>query len=120
MISVSVSFTWTVPPVALAPPTLSAIAPTQGPTSGGTAVTLTGTNLQAGATVTIGGSAATNVSVVSATQLSATTPAGTAGAKAVVVTNPDGQSATLARGFLYTSAFILDMSTLDDDTQRLQ
>ena len=60
------------------------------------------------------------MSVLSATQLMATTPTGVTGAKAVVVTNPDGQSATLAGGFLYTSAFILDMSTLDDDTQRPQ
>ena len=104
----------------LAPPTLSAVAPSNGPTSGGTVVTLTGANFQAGATVTIGSTAATDVSVLSATQLIASTPAGSAGAKAVVVTNPDGQSTTLAAGFLYTSAFILDVSTLDDDTQRLQ
>jgi hypothetical protein len=104
----------------LAPPTLSAIIPSSGPSSGGTVVTLTGTDFQTSATVAIGGTAATNVSVLSATQLMATAPAGSAGAKAVVVTNPDGQSATLPGGFLYTSAFILDQSTLDDDTQRLQ
>jgi hypothetical protein len=104
----------------LAPPTLSAITPSSGPSSGGTPVTLTGTDFQTGATVTIGGTAATNVSVLSATQLLATAPAGSAGAKAVVVTNPDGQSATLPGGFLYMSAFILDSSRLDDDTQRLQ
>jgi len=104
----------------LAPPTLSAITPGSGPTRGGTVVTLTGANFQTGATVTIGGAAATNVSVLSATQLIATTPVGSAGARAVVVTNPDGQSATLAGGFFYTSAFILDSSRLDDDTQRLQ
>ena len=104
----------------LAPPTLSAISSSQGPSSGGTAVTLTGSGFQAGATVTIGGTVATNVSVLSATQLIATTPAGSAGAQAVVVTNPEGQSATLAGDFLYTSAFILDNSRLDDDTQRLQ
>jgi hypothetical protein len=104
----------------LAPPTLSAITSSSGPSSGGTVVTLTGANFQTGATVTIGGTAATNVSVLSATQLIVTTPTGSAGAQAVVVTNPDGQSATLAGSFLYTSAFILDQSTLDDDTQRLQ
>ena len=55
----------------------------------------------AGATVTFGGMAATNVVVVNSTTITATTPAGTAGAVTVTVTNPGGQSGSLASGFTY-------------------
>ena len=46
-----------------AQPTVTAISPNSGPTSGGTSVTITGTGFATGATVTIGGAAATNVTV---------------------------------------------------------
>jgi len=82
-------------------PTVTAIDPVSGLVTGGTAVTITGAAFQDGATVTIGGAAATGVAFVSATSLTAVTPAGTAGTADVVVTNPDGQSATLAGGFIY-------------------
>ena len=42
-------------------------------------MTITGTNFAAGATVTFGGTAATNVVVVSSTTITATTPAGVRG-----------------------------------------
>jgi hypothetical protein len=77
------------------------VTPTSGPIAGGTSVTVTGSNFVTGATVTIGGTAATNVSVVNATTITATTPAHAAGAVGVVVTNPDAQSGTLANGFTY-------------------
>ena len=48
-------------------------------------MTLTGTNFAAGATVTVGGAAATSVVVVSTTRITAVTPAGTAGARDVRV-----------------------------------
>ena len=62
------------------------VSPNSGPTAGGTAVTITGTNFAAGATVTFGGTAATNVVVVNSTTITATTPAGSAGAVTVTVT----------------------------------
>ena len=65
------------------PPTVTSVSPVSGSTAGGTAVTITGTNFAAGATVTFGGTAATNVVVVSGTQITATTPAGRAGAVTV-------------------------------------
>ena len=77
-------------------PTLSAINPTSGGTGGGTTVTLTGNNFVSGATVVFDTAAATSVSVVSATSITASTPAHVAGTVAVTVTNPDGQSATLS------------------------
>ena len=94
-------FTYT---AAAAAPTLTSVSPTSGPTAGGTTITLTGTNFVSGATVRVGGTAATNVAFVSATQLTARTPAGTAGARDVQITNPNGQSATRTGGFTYTAA----------------
>jgi hypothetical protein len=82
-------------------PTATAINPTSGPVAGGTDVTITGTNFFSGATVLIGGSAATNVAVVSPTQITAKTPLGAAGPSDVVVTNTDFQSATIHNGFTY-------------------
>ncbi len=94
--------------VAAVTPTLTSLAPVSGRTAGGTAVTLTGSNFAAGATVTIGGAAATSVVVVSSTRITAVTPAGTAGARDVRVALASGQSTTLAGGFTYTSGTSTD------------
>jgi hypothetical protein len=85
----------------VADPTIGTITPTEGPTSGGTAVTITGTNLDSTDSVTFDGVAAP-FSVVSATTLSVVTPPGTAGPADVVVTNPSG-SATALGGFSYVA-----------------
>jgi hypothetical protein len=83
-------------------PTLTSIKPGSGPATGGTAVTLTGSNFVAGATVSIGGAAASGISVVSAKQITAVTGAGVAGLADVAVANPDGQVARLTGKFTYT------------------
>ena len=85
----------------LADPTVTSILPTTGPTAGGTAVTISGDFFLAGATVTIGGVAATSVVVVNDNTITAVTPATTAGAKNIVVTNPNTQFGTLVAGFTY-------------------
>ncbi|MFY9908302.1 MAG: IPT/TIG domain-containing protein, partial [Candidatus Sulfotelmatobacter sp.] len=85
----------------LAPPTVTSVSPSSGSTGGGTAVTITGTNFVAGATVTFGSTAATNVVVVNSTTITATTPAGGAGAVTVTVTNPSSQNGSLANGYTY-------------------
>jgi len=69
--------------------------------AGGESITLTGTGFKTGATVTIGGTAAPSVSYVSATQLTITTPAKTAGDYDIVVTNTDTGSATYVNGISY-------------------
>jgi acid phosphatase len=84
-------------------PGVSNITPDSGPTAGGTAVTISGSNFVAGATVTIGGTAATNVSLVNSNTLNATTPAHAAGTVNVVVTNPDAQTGTLTNGFTFNA-----------------
>jgi len=61
---------------ALIAPTLTAAAPSQGPTAGGTALTLTGANFSAGATVTVGGIPASAVQVVDDTTITCNTPRG--------------------------------------------
>lgn len=87
-------------------PTVASVSPNSGPTGGGTSVTIAGTNFASGATVTFGGVAATNVTVVTSTSITLTTPAHSAGAVTVTVTNPDAQSGSLVGGFAYTSGTI--------------
>lgn len=89
-----------VDPATLPAPTISGFQPTTGSTAGGTAVTITGTNFQSGATVKFGSTSASSVNVQSATSIIATAPAQAAGASAITVTNPDNQSVT-ANGFTY-------------------
>ncbi|WP_067895731.1 IPT/TIG domain-containing protein [Nocardia vaccinii] len=83
-------------------PTVTSVSPTSGPTSGGTAVTITGTNLTTTQSVTVGGATAP-FSVISDTEISAVTPAGTAGAADVVVTTSGG-SVTDTGAFTYVAA----------------
>ncbi|BCW87580.1 hypothetical protein sos41_07100 [Alphaproteobacteria bacterium SO-S41] len=74
----------------IAAPTVTGVSPSSGPASGGTAITITGTNFTGATAVTVGGTSATGITVVNATTITATTPAGTAGARNVVVTTPGG------------------------------
>ena len=85
-------------------PTVTAISPASGLTSGGTTITLNGTNFFGASSVTVGGALATSVNVVSATVLTAVTPAGSIGsAVSVSVTTPGG-TGTLASAFSYYEA----------------
>ncbi|MEI6274226.1 MAG: IPT/TIG domain-containing protein, partial [Phycisphaerae bacterium] len=81
-------------------PTITTVSPTSGSAGGGTLITITGTNFIAGATVTVGGAAATSVVVVSATSITAQTPAGTTGAQDVTVTTGGG-NVTAPGAFTY-------------------
>ncbi|HUK89118.1 MAG TPA: IPT/TIG domain-containing protein, partial [Blastocatellia bacterium] len=85
-------------------PTVTSISPASGPTSGETAITITGSGFQFGATVAIGGAPATNMIVYNSTTITCYTPPGSSGAASVVVTNYDGQSGTLTGGFTYFQA----------------
>jgi Metallo-peptidase family M12/IPT/TIG domain len=81
---------------------VSAIVPSSGLTTGGTPVTITGSGFVSGAAVSLGGAAATSVSVVSSTKITAVAPAHATGKVSVAVTNPGGAGATLSNGFFYT------------------
>ncbi|MUH52218.1 MAG: hypothetical protein F2789_13520, partial [Actinobacteria bacterium] len=87
----------------VAAPTVTSLSPTSGPASGGTVVTITGTNLTGATGVKFGANAATNVVVVSATSVTATAPAGVAGAVTVTVTTPGGTSTNVV-SFTYLVA----------------
>src|SRR5262249_2101921 len=84
-------------------PTVTGVSPTTGPTAGGTPMTIAGTNFLSGATVSVGGTAATGGSVVDSSTITATTPAHAAGLVGVTVTNSDAQAATLANAFTYVA-----------------
>jgi IPT/TIG domain/Metallo-peptidase family M12 len=88
-------------------PSVTSINPASGPLAGGTAVTITGINFRAPASVAFAdlaaGKAATSVVVVNPTTITAVTPAHTAGLKGVVVMNPDQRTSTLTNGFTYSS-----------------
>jgi S-layer homology domain/IPT/TIG domain len=75
--------------------------PTSGPSAGGTPFVVTSSDFQAGAGVTVGGAAATSVSVPDATHVNATAPARPPGTlHDVVVGNPDGTGWSLFKGWL--------------------
>jgi len=84
-------------------PTVNAISPNNGPSSGGTPVTISGTNFLAGALVLFGTVPASNVTVVSTTQIQALTPANAAGLATVTVENSGNLSGVLSSGFTYTA-----------------
>jgi hypothetical protein len=91
--------------VVLPPPTITTISPASGPAAGGTSVTITGTGfLAGGATVAFGASAATNVVVVSDTQITATAPAGSGTANVTVTTSAGTSPAVPAGAFTYFAA----------------
>jgi len=87
----------------LGPPMVSGVAPTTGSTSGNTAVTISGTQFQTGATVLFDSNSCTSVTVVSANSITCITPAHAAGAVTVTVTNPDAQTNTLSSGYTYVT-----------------
>ncbi len=75
--------------------------PNSGDAAGGTVLTVTGTDMLDGATVTVGGVAATGVNVGSFQSLTATAPALAAGTvHDIVVTNSDGSAGTLVKGYV--------------------
>jgi len=85
-------------------PLITGVTPSEGPSFGGTQVTVSGSHLTPDTSVAFGGNPATDVAFVDTSTLTATTPAGPATnpptAVDVVVSNPNG-SDTLADGFLY-------------------
>ncbi|MFC9235381.1 IPT/TIG domain-containing protein [Streptomyces decoyicus] len=87
-------------------PVLSGVVPSQGPTSGGNTVTLTGANLTGATAVTFGATPATSFTVVSPTQITAVAPAGPPGPVTLTVTTPGGTS-TLQSSYFYVNTPVL-------------
>lgn len=89
-------------------PTISTISPSGGTTAGGTVVTITGTDFQVGAEITLGGtpcdgSSGTAANFVNSTEINCTTRSGSAGARTVTVTNPDNQTDQVLTGYTYAN-----------------
>jgi IPT/TIG domain/Bacterial Ig domain len=84
-------------------PVQTVSTPASGSSAGNTPITVTGTGFYGAPTITIGGVAATFVELVSDTELTCRTPAGSLGAAAIVVTNPDGQMCTASLDYTYTA-----------------
>lgn len=82
-------------------PTVASISPLSGPAAGGTPIVITGSRFTPSTTVTIGGTAATNIVIEGGTRLTCKTPAGDAGAADVVVTTGGG-TVTKTNGFTYS------------------
>jgi len=71
-------------------PTVSTASPNSGLTTGGTPITITGTNFTGATGITIGGVACSVFSVINSTTASCTTPAGSAGTASILVTTAGG------------------------------
>ena len=82
-------------------PVLTAINPTQGPVTGATPVTLTGSNFLDAASVNFGGLAAPSVTFKEAAALIAITPPHEPGKVDVEVVNPNGLTSVLPGAFIY-------------------
>lgn len=76
-------------------PTVSSISPTAGPQTGGTTITITGTNFTGVTAVTFGATSAASFTFNSATSITATSPAGSSTVD-IRVTTAGGTSATSA------------------------
>src|SRR5260370_32871303 len=94
--TLTAGFSYFVPPLSIA-----TVSPTVGATGGGTVVTITGTGFTTGvqSSVTFGGVAATNVTIVDAITLQATTPPHAVGTVDIVVTL--GTSVSKPNAFTY-------------------
>lgn len=79
-------------PGTTAAPTVAKVDEDCGPADGGSTVLIYGTNLTGATAVSFGSTAASTFNVVSATEISAISPAETAGTASVVVTTPGGTS----------------------------
>jgi hypothetical protein len=97
------------PPGAPVNPSVSAVSPTTGSTAGGTAVTITGSGFQTGATVTLGAIGQT-ANVENSTTIRVTTSAHDPGPVELSVTNPDGGAVTFAGGYSYASPQSFDFN----------
>ncbi|MCP4709214.1 MAG: S8 family serine peptidase, partial [Planctomycetes bacterium] len=80
-------------------PTLASVSPNHGPTTGGTPVTLSGTMFQQGASVLFDNALADNIVVISANQITCTTPPHFPAMVDVKVINPDQTESYLLNGY---------------------
>ncbi len=85
-------------------PVVTAVGPNTGSSSGGTSVTITGNNFTGATAVLFGGTAAANFTVSSATQITATVPAGFGVVDVSVLTGSGTSATSSADNFTYLAA----------------
>ncbi len=84
-------------------PSITGIVPPEGPITGQTEVTITGSGFVDKPAVTFGGIPAASVTFVNATTIKAVTPLHDSGPVEVIVTNPDGQEGSPKERFTYVA-----------------
>jgi hypothetical protein len=94
-------------------PGLTSVSPASGPTSGGTAVTLSGSNFTNVEWITFGGIAVSTFTVISSSSITVTAPPGLSGTVNVAVTTASGSSSFTSGGrFTYTAVSFPVVSNL--------
>ncbi|MCX5672874.1 MAG: cohesin domain-containing protein [Planctomycetota bacterium] len=97
-------------------PTLLSVSPSEGGDDGGESVTLAGTLFQPGAGVLFGDMPASNVVVLSANQITCTTPSHFPAMVDVTMNNPDGSHCTLLNGFRFMAMdVVVSLPTVSAD-----
>ena len=90
--------------VPTATPTVTGVSPNEGPETGGTSVTITGTNLSAVNSVKFGSTNAASFTVNSSTSITATAPAGSGTVDVTVSTSSNGSAVVPQDQFSYIAA----------------
>lgn len=85
-------------------PLIDSIEPVYGKTAGGDSITITGEGFEPDVDVTIDGNACTSVVVTGTSSIACDTPAGSAGAKTLKVSNPNQGWFELTSAFTYRAA----------------
>jgi hypothetical protein len=105
------------PNTATQPPTVTGVNPANGPTSGGTQVTITGTNFAGTTQVSFGSVRVSSFTVVNSnTSITATAPAEVAGTVDITVYNAGASATSAADRFTFTAA-AASVSGTDATTQ---
>lgn len=108
-------FTYTY--VSGAAPAITSVAPNTGTTAGGTLVTVSGSGFTGAMAVKFGSTVASSFTVISDSQLTATSPAGSAGTVDITVTTPSGTSSTGATDhFTYVAASVPTVTGVSPNT----
>lgn len=96
-------------------PTVASVSPSSGPQAGGTLITISGGSFRPDTTVSVGGAAASDVTILNPTTLTAVTPSGTGVADVVVATGAG--SASVVSGFIYVAvAPVPTLSSVSPDS----
>jgi hypothetical protein len=106
-----------VPTPSVAPPEVTSVSPTTGPTSGDTTVTINGTGFTGVTSVSFGPDAGTEASVVSSTEITVMSPPEAAATRNIRVTTPAGTSSVVAGDeYVYVGPFVTSVAPTSGPT----